>query len=267
MKREEQNPDALVRKTANGIFFAGHAYENRPEGTRDTIAKFDADACRKAVARAATPGRLLVVLVSSLSQDAAKALLEEKLQCVKAPEEGEPARAPLAAASPKERSAFAKKQTATTYIRGEFAAPAPTDPLYPTARVPDLPDRSRRVSLSTDEITAVASTEKWKRIVAGTAAGDTFLLGEGGAALRAKDASRSAVLCAAITADGKTAVTGHTNGAVRIHTSASTECVSVLDSPVTAIAIDDERIIVATRARLACWMRRTHRWDWRHSFG
>ena len=39
------------------------------------------------------------------------------------------------AASPKERSAFAKRDTATTYIRGVFKAPAPTDADYPAARV------------------------------------------------------------------------------------------------------------------------------------
>ncbi len=135
-RREDREPDALLRKVGHQIFFAGHVYENRPEGTAETMQKFDASALRKAIQTAATPGRLLLVVVSPFGTDEVKAALEERFGWIKAPEGGEPERAPLGAASPKEKFRFAQLKSAeTTYISGEFALPAPTDPLFPAARV------------------------------------------------------------------------------------------------------------------------------------
>jgi zinc protease len=135
-RREEREPDALLRKVGHQIFFAGHVYENRPEGTPETMQKFDAEALRKAVKSAMTPGRVLLVVVSPFGTDDVKSALEEKFGWIKAPEGGEPARAPIAAVSPTEKFRFAPLKSAeTTYISGAFALPAPTDPMFPAARV------------------------------------------------------------------------------------------------------------------------------------
>jgi zinc protease len=134
LKRESQSPDALVRKITSAIFYAGTPYENRPEGTEETVANLDEAMCRKAIAQATIPSRMLVVVVSADSQDAVKQALEGLFGWAKAPET-EPARTPLAVPAPKERSAFAKRPTATTYIRGQFSTPSPDDPGYPVAKV------------------------------------------------------------------------------------------------------------------------------------
>jgi zinc protease len=135
LRRERQSPDGQLTFALNQVFYAKHAYENRWAGTPETLKGFDAAACRTAVAQAMIPSRVLLVLVSSMSQDDAKGYLEKTFGWIKAPNE-EPKRAEIGAAQPSERFAFEKREKLpTTYVGGRFALPAPSEEGYAPAKV------------------------------------------------------------------------------------------------------------------------------------
>ncbi|MEZ0228531.1 MAG: M16 family metallopeptidase, partial [Planctomycetota bacterium] len=134
LKKEKENPDAFLRRLANNLFYAGHPCENRPDGTIETVEKFDAETCRKALAEAATASRMVIVVVSPLETAEVQKMITELFAWVKDEKSG-PARQAIGPAHPKERSVFEKGQTATTYIRGQFVVPGPSEPGFAAARV------------------------------------------------------------------------------------------------------------------------------------
>lgn len=134
LKREKENPDNHVRLLANQLLYAGHPCENRVDGTPETVEKLDADAMRRALSEALTAGRVTIVFVTPFEQAEVQKFATDLFGWVKKAEGG-PARATVGPAHPKERSIFEKKQTETTYMRGQFVMPGPGEPGFAAARV------------------------------------------------------------------------------------------------------------------------------------
>ncbi len=134
LKREKESPDALLRKLANQIFYAGHPYANRAEGTLETVEKLDADALRRALSAGMTAPRLVVVFVGPFEMSDVQTLAKELFGWVQ-DGSSSPARPALPKPHPTERQIFEQKKLPTTYIRGQFAMPGPSDPGFATARV------------------------------------------------------------------------------------------------------------------------------------
>src|SRR5581483_3685392 len=132
LKREKESPDALLRKMANQVFYAGNACENRPEGTPENLEKFDADGCRDALAQAMVANRVVLVFVTPYETDEVRKLAQASFGFIK---EGGATKPYPGPAHPTERQAFEKRQTPTTYIRGQFAMPGPSEPGFAAARV------------------------------------------------------------------------------------------------------------------------------------
>ena len=135
LKKDHEDPDKWVWRLANNVFFAGHPYENRPDGTPETVKTFQVAELKAALARALTPSRLVLVLVSDMNAEQGKAFLEKLFSWVATPAGGEPERAKPTSFHPTERVQFEKRATKTTYIAGKFPMPAPSEEGYAATRV------------------------------------------------------------------------------------------------------------------------------------
>jgi zinc protease len=134
LEKDHEDPDRWVWRLSNNVFFAGHPYANRPDGTLETVKAFTEPALRQTLERGLQTQRLLLVLVSDMSADDGQKFLERLFGWV-TPRSGDPAPVALAPFHPTERVQFEKRDTKTTYIAGKFPLPAPNEEGYAAAKV------------------------------------------------------------------------------------------------------------------------------------
>jgi zinc protease len=132
LQGKEQNPWAKTGIAMNAIFFAGHPYEVSPEGSAESLAEAKLEAVKAWYASRIRADELFVVAVGDFDPKALRAKLEEGLS--KLPGAG-PTAATTASLPPLSRSgpgSLAKVEFPQSkgmgYLRGDFAAPASSDP-------------------------------------------------------------------------------------------------------------------------------------------
>lgn len=132
LKSEASDPDRYVSRVVNRIFFQGHPYAMRPDGTSKSVAAFDADALRARLKSLLQTQRMLLVVVG----DYERRDLERSLQAVFGfVPRGSWKRQNPSAFAGSDRIAHDPRQLPTNYVLGKCAAPAPGHPDYPAARM------------------------------------------------------------------------------------------------------------------------------------
>lgn len=132
LKSEASDPDRYVSRVVNRIFFAGHPYAMRPDGTQKSVAGFAAEALRARLKSLLQTRRMLLVVVGDYERRDLKASLEAVFGFVP---RGTWKRQPSSAFSGSDRIAHDPRQLPTNYVLGKCAAPAPGHPDYPAARM------------------------------------------------------------------------------------------------------------------------------------
>lgn len=132
LRAEASDPDRYVTRVVNGIFFAGHPYANRPDGTAKTIAAFDASALRARLKSLLQTKRMLLVIVGDHESRELKTLLQARLGFVPRGDWKRPNPGTFGGA---ERIAHDERKLPTNYVLGKCATPAPGHPDYPAARM------------------------------------------------------------------------------------------------------------------------------------
>ncbi len=133
LQAEQASPDNYVVRVTNERFFAGHPYGLRPDGTLGTLDALTPEALRARLGEVLTSGRALVVLVADMSEDEARALLEQELGWIRTAPFDRPSVPPF---TPGGLVGFDERaDIPTTYVLGKAPAPAPGHPDYPAARL------------------------------------------------------------------------------------------------------------------------------------
>jgi len=129
LQSKEQNPWAKTGLVINDIFFEGHPYAVAPEGTKESLGAATLDAIRSWYGSSMRAGSLFVVAVGDFDPAELRQRLEAALGGLPPGGERLPPPAP----------AFARSGPGTLashdfpaskgigYVRGDFAAPAPSD--------------------------------------------------------------------------------------------------------------------------------------------
>ena len=129
---EKSNPDDYVVRVLNQVFFAGHPYRLRPDGTPESVEALTPKDLRARLAELLVSGRMLLVLVGDMETKQARALLQQQFGFAPAGSWSRPA---LGAFTPAQLLDADTREIPTTYVLGKCAAPAPGHPDYPAARL------------------------------------------------------------------------------------------------------------------------------------
>ena len=132
LKSEASDPDRYVTRVVNRIFFEGHTYAMRPDGTAESVAGFDAGALRARLKSLLQTERMLLVVVGDYESRSLKTSLEGAFGFVP---RGAWKRQNPSAFAGGDRIAHDPRQLPTNYVLGKCAAPAPGHPDYPAARM------------------------------------------------------------------------------------------------------------------------------------
>lgn len=129
LKLENTNPDALVRKTAQELFFKGHPYANRPTGNPEIVGKFTAKDLNDYHKKVMETSRLLLVVVGNMNKNDLAKKVEETLGTLSQGDYRMTKLPPFAKASASDLS-IVEKKLPTNYIIGFYAAPSLGNPDY-----------------------------------------------------------------------------------------------------------------------------------------
>lgn len=132
LRSEASNPDNYVARVVNKIFFAGHPYAQRPDGTAESVEALGAKALRARLKVLLQSERMLLVLVGDHESRAVKALLEQKFGFIP---RGSWKRPKPVAFGGDQRLERLERPLPTNYVIGKCAVPAPGHPHYPAARL------------------------------------------------------------------------------------------------------------------------------------
>ena len=137
LKSREQDPWQRTGLVMNAEFFAGHPYAASPDGTKESLAAASLQAAKDWYAKSFSADRIFVVAVGDFDAEELKAGLEKALGALPDRKAGLPAPAPAFVAAGEGR--LVKSEHAQSkgvgYLRGDFAAPPPSDPSYMAANV------------------------------------------------------------------------------------------------------------------------------------
>jgi zinc protease len=133
LKKKDQDPWQAAATAMNQAFFAGHPYAATPEGTKDSLAALSLEAVRDYYDKTLSANRLFIVAVGNYDPATLRPALEAAFGAVADRKVGVPYGVPGFAG--KAEGKLVKREFAASkgvgYLRGDFAAPAPTDPDYP----------------------------------------------------------------------------------------------------------------------------------------
>lgn len=134
LRQQNDAPEPAVAIMGSQLLYAGHPYRNSPSGTVESVSKLTADDLRAHHARMLEGTRLLVVAVGNIGLEAVRKKVQTTFGLVK---KGGFQNEPVPVLTPTAASEFriVEKPVATNYIRGTFAAPAPSHPDYPAFSV------------------------------------------------------------------------------------------------------------------------------------
>jgi zinc protease len=132
LQSKEQDPWAATGLAMNRILFAGHPYASSPDGSEESFAAVKLDDAKAWYASRIRAPSLFVVAVGDFDPKALRAQLEASLG--KLPSAAADLVAPVAALSLSGPGSLAKVEFPQSkgmgYLRGDFAAPPPSDPDY-----------------------------------------------------------------------------------------------------------------------------------------
>ena len=133
LQSKEQDPWSKTGQTMNDILFAGHPYAASPEGTRESLAAAKLDDIKAWYGSRLRADALFVVAVGDFDTAALRRELETGLGKLPSAGVGLPPPPPALSDSGK-WSRLTKVEFPQSkgmgYLRGDFAAPAPSDPDY-----------------------------------------------------------------------------------------------------------------------------------------
>ena len=134
LRQQNDAPEPAVAILASRLLYDGHPYRNSPSGTIESVGQLTASDLKAHHARMLEGARLMVVAVGNVGLDEVKKKIEAGFGKVpKGSFRNEPVPVLSHAAAPEFE--IVDKQVATNYIRGTFAAPAPSHPDYPAFSV------------------------------------------------------------------------------------------------------------------------------------
>jgi zinc protease len=132
LESKEQDPWAKTGLAMNEILFAGHPYAAAPDGTKESLAAAKLDDVKAWYAARVRADALFVVAVGDFDPAALRAQLEASLS--KLPPSGAVLPPGVSALSRSGPGSLAKVEFPQSrgmgYLRGDFAAPPPSDPDY-----------------------------------------------------------------------------------------------------------------------------------------
>jgi len=134
LRQQNDAPEPAVALMAGNLLYDKHPYRNSPSGTIESIGRLTTADLRAHHARMLEGGRLLVVAVGNVGLDEMRKKVETSFGAIpKGGFSNEPVPVLSHAANPEFQ--VVDKPVATNYIRGTFAAPAPSHPDYPAFSV------------------------------------------------------------------------------------------------------------------------------------
>lgn len=135
LKNREKDPWQTTASVMNEEFFGAHPYGSVPEGTKGSLAGMTVEKVAEHYARTFSANRLFVVAVGNYDPDTLRSALERELGGIPDLAVGVPVNVPSFEGRVRARlvkSTFAASK-GVGYLRGDFAAPRPTDSDYPAA--------------------------------------------------------------------------------------------------------------------------------------
>lgn len=133
LKREEEQPEGRLGVLVNATLYKGHPYENRPQGTQESVAKLTMAQVQAHLAKLREGSRLLLVVVGDVEAT-------HVLELAKAAFGGLPRGTYVESALPKLNFAKAnltteERKLPTNYLQGYYTAPGAGEPGYAAASV------------------------------------------------------------------------------------------------------------------------------------
>lgn len=133
LKREEEQPEGRLGILVDATLYKDHPYENRAQGSQETVAKITLSQVQAHLARLREGSRLLLVVVGDL--EAAHVIRLAKVAFGGLPR-GSYIEAPLASRSfAKANLTVETRKLPTNYLQGYYSAPMIGEPGYAAARV------------------------------------------------------------------------------------------------------------------------------------
>ncbi len=127
---KEQDPWTKTALVMNREFFGGHPYGNVPEGTLETLASMKLQDLNTWYAQMFSANRMFVVAVGAVDPQKLKKQLEKSIGTISDKGVRLPERAPGFSIKPKLVRVEHPASRGLAYLRGDFAAPAPSEPDY-----------------------------------------------------------------------------------------------------------------------------------------
>jgi zinc protease len=132
LNAEKADPDAYVARVCNEVFFAGHPYRLRPDGTPSSLAALTPAILRQRLAQLLLSGRVLIVIVGDHEARALRKLLEGAFGFVP---QGVWTRRQPPAYAPRALLRTDLRKVPTNYVLAKAPVPALGHPDYPAARL------------------------------------------------------------------------------------------------------------------------------------
>lgn len=133
LRHEEESADGQLRLLVHRSLFAGHPYQNRAVGTKESVARLQVDDARKALGKLRETNRMLFVAVGDLDPAHVIAQVKAAFGALPRGSYHEEKLPPISFAAAKVSTE--EKKLPTNYIESVFPAPSLGDADYPVAVV------------------------------------------------------------------------------------------------------------------------------------
>jgi len=130
LQSDRDTPDAALQSEVERVLYANHPYANDPTGTPESVAKLTVDDLKRFHQQVMQTSRLLLVIVGDMTADAVRAHVDSTLGKLPRGTYQEAPIPSLVFTAPSLN--VTPRQLPTNYVRGLYAAPAPSSPdIYP----------------------------------------------------------------------------------------------------------------------------------------
>ena len=130
LQNKEKDPWQRTSQIMNAEFFSGHSYAPSPEGTKDSLGRADLDAIKDWYASSFSSDRIFIVTSGDFDPAALQKDLDAALGAIPNRHVGYPGPAPAITGSGRLVKVEHPQSKGIAYVRGDFAAPPPSDPDY-----------------------------------------------------------------------------------------------------------------------------------------
>jgi zinc protease len=126
LRNETDDPDAYLQTLQDRVVYAGHPYQNRPQGSLETMARFTPEDLRRYHQQVMQTSHLLLVVVGDLDPNQVRRLVENTF--AKLPRGNYTPQPPPMLEFKAASVDITPIKLPTNYIQGVFAAPSLTNP-------------------------------------------------------------------------------------------------------------------------------------------